>query len=110
MCRVKGLRPVQGCLFEDAGLANASESGVLAPAAPAAAPIERHETAAASAGVICLSDSDQDAPAACGGVVQSSPQSLQACKHPRSKQVSMQPKAPLSPLGRYSMSKLPIAL
>ena len=110
MYRENRLRPVQGCLFEDAGGASASESGVFVPAAaPTAAPapaaavavaVEKHETVAASAGVISLSDSDQDAPAASEGAVQSPPQSLKACKHPRSKQVPMQPKTPLSLPGR----------
>ena len=91
--RAKGLRPVQGFVFEDVGDASAPGSEAIAqlPALNIT-----HQTAAASADVICLSDSDQDPLTGSEPARQAAPQILRAREPSRSTMVPVQPKSPLS--------------
>ena len=92
MYRAKGLRPVQGCVFEDADDARACGSGIIAQM-----PALHMPRQTASADVICLLDSEQDNPTGSEPARQAAPQVLRAQKHSRSTLAPVQPKLPLSP-------------
>ena len=103
---MKGLWSTQGHVFEDAAIPG-SRVPAPQPAPPTLDHPGPHQTTPATADVICLTDSDPEAPAGSEPAGQSAAQALRAQKHPRSRQVPAQPKAPSPGLcSRYSMSKL----